>query len=251
MKYLSIFLSILAAILLLTNTSIAGWNEDGFKSSPLFEHSLNNTIKKFEGQDKLPENDIIQADGRTIKGMVTQGTDCITTEYTCEGTTCSGETCYSTCGTQNTCYSTCTGETCQSTCASTCSGTTCEHSCDPPRIRGWVYYKDPSPEAVPRVWITDWRLYPTKQKKVMQIHRPFKSTSFSLDGWYDTYTFGKNSCELMATGKLWHFKDFLDPESNKKWFIHNSGTYYKKQQKIGSLLNVNFYCNGKYQDPDN
>ncbi len=99
------------------------------KASPLFKHSLEESIAKLEGQ--APE---ATAQGEA-KPMPTGGPGCpkpnaLPTEAgdTCYDS-CNG-TCSATCGGPFTCGgSTCGGSTCSSTCASTCSGPTCGTTC--------------------------------------------------------------------------------------------------------------------------
>ncbi|MBC8185245.1 hypothetical protein H8E88_29480 [candidate division KSB1 bacterium] len=139
MKTLIIISLVLAVALLFVSLSFAAWNEGGFKNSPLFKHSLKNSVESMENQGNEVASGGESGDTRDAKcnnprAPETASPPCDTWEDTCEGEptcymgTCSGYTCTSpTCS--GTCYgntcsgATCSGATCQNTCANTCENT--------------------------------------------------------------------------------------------------------------------------------
>lgn len=208
MKELIISTLALAIILLLSNWSFAGWNEDGFKSSPLFAYSLNNAIDNLQGKASDANNA-----GSNGAKKDTSGPGCVkprdlpTTppncpnletcegEYTCVGwATCMGNTCQ-----YQTCPATCSGETCESTCEgqSTCQGsTTCDSNC-PPWVSGTVKH-----QVLGGGWSSYWGP-DSYDRIVVRVDSPGLYTCFRDDnGFYQTDVFGTAACNLLASGKI-------------------------------------------------
>ncbi|MBD3288294.1 hypothetical protein GF337_05780 [candidate division KSB1 bacterium] len=241
---------ILAVTLSFTSMSFARWNDSGFKSSPLFKHALNNAIDRLEGKvNNVSEGDkpTSKAGCSDPKAPETSDHICDTFENTCEGNyTCVN---WSTCQGQGTCMSTCTntycGSTCEGTCATdatcegypTCGGNTCQATCSgqntcdsncPPGVSGVVYHK-----LAGGGWSSYWGTN-SEDRLVFITNAPQYYTTFNrYTGTYSTIVFGRNSCNLTATGKI---------GQNLYWEIKG-----KPWQDWGENKIIDFKC---YPEPD-
>ena len=186
MKRLIIISLVLAVVLLFVNWSFAGWNEGGFKNSPLFKHSLNEAVTNMENQGKQVASEGENMDTSSPKcnspnaPLTSEGQP--TCHETCVPTQCAGE-----CYTQGiTCYPTVCGGTCYETCSSTCSGptcwstcpATCENTCScPPMLEGYcLYYGDR--------W--DWTYWGNREVRIYdEGGHKLESADFNWDGWYE------------------------------------------------------------------
>ena len=222
MKRLIIFSLVLAVMLLFVNWSFAGWNESGFKNSPLFKHSLNETIAKMENQGKQAaaegENMSTLSPKCNVPDAPVTYSNCETTENTCQGIpTCQQQTCFGTCYEPTCVWATC-ASTCESTCQSTC--TSCPPA--PPAVQGHVYHN---------YWgyfTNHWGELCTVNK-VYQMMEPWIWVNFSKsDGYYFCDEWGQPAQQLKAIGKILG-TTLIDNKS-------------KPHQPYGSLIEINFYC---------
>ena len=94
MKRIIIISLVLAVMLLFTTWSFAGWNEGGFKNSPLFKYSLNEAVVSMENQADAQSSGSNEMEMATSKPTCPRAPEtvhlCETTESTCEG----NPTCY-------------------------------------------------------------------------------------------------------------------------------------------------------------
>ena len=228
MKKQIIISLVLAVVLLFVSFSFAGWNEAGFKNSPLFKHSLKKSVESMENQAKE-----VIADGENMDTIGSKCNDprapvtysnCETTEATCQGIpTCQQQTCFSTCS-DPTCiwYETC-GSTCETTCQSTCEST-CQSTCGcPPVVQGTVSHSITG-GGYSSYWGSN-----SSDRIIFNSSYPLVYTSFNYwNGAYYTDVFGQPPCNLTASGRI-------------------SGTLYydnkfKPRQYPGYINTINFQC---------